>query len=142
MALILLAACQGKEEGRTDVIQPGMTLHVPLAKSGSVCELGELFSDWQFVPLETNDSALVSDVVDIGRILMQGEQIYLANWREIMLFDRQGHFRRKLNHYGQGPGEYLSICNFALRKDGTVVLQEDIRAVSYTHLTLPTICSV
>ena len=127
MALILLAACQGKEEGRTDAIWPGMTLHVPLAKSGSVCELEQLFSEWRFVPLEMNDSALVSDVVDIGRILIQGEQIYLANWREIMLFDRQGHFRRKLNHYGQGPGEYLSICNFALRKDGTVVLQEDIR---------------
>lgn len=68
MTLLLLVACQGKEEGRADAIQPGMTLHVPLAKAGSVCELEELFSEWRFVPLETNDSALVPDLNSVKNI--------------------------------------------------------------------------
>ena len=39
MALLLLVACQGKEEGMVDAIQPGMTLHVPLAKAARYTRL-------------------------------------------------------------------------------------------------------
>ena len=122
MALLLLVACQGKEEGRADAIQPGMTLHVPLAKAGSVCELEELFSEWQFVPLETNDSALVPDLKRVQHILLTEGSLYVGDYRRPMQFDRAGGFVRFLPHAGQGPEDYNALNGLFVCPDGSYMI--------------------
>ena len=122
MTLLLLAACQGKEEGMVDAIQPGMTLHVPLAKAGSVCELEELFSEWRFVPLETNDSALVPDLNKVGHILLTEGSLYVGCYFHPMQFDREGRFIRFLPHAGKGPQDYDAINGMIVGSDGSYMI--------------------
>ena len=122
MTLLLLAACQGKEEGRADAIQPGMTLHVPLAKAGSVCELEELFSEWQFVPLETNDSALVPDLNSVKNIQLTEEALYVGDHYQVMQFDRKGYFIRFLPHAGNGPEDYDFLLGFSVQANGSYMV--------------------
>ncbi|MDD6078610.1 MAG: 6-bladed beta-propeller [bacterium] len=122
MTLLLLVACQGKEEGMVDAIQPGMTLHVPLAKVGSVCELEELFSEWRFVPLETNDSALVPDLKRVQHILLTEGSLYVGDYRRPMQFDRAGGFVRFLPHAGQGPEDYNALNGLVVCPDGSYMI--------------------
>ena len=122
MALLLLVACQGREEGMVDAIQPGMTLHVPLAKVGSVCELEELFSEWRFVPLETNDSALVPDLNKVGHILLTEGSLYVGCYFHPMQFDREGRFIRFLPHAGKGPQDYDAINGMIVGSDGSYMI--------------------
>ncbi|MGM9798218.1 MAG: 6-bladed beta-propeller [Parabacteroides sp.] len=122
MALLLLAACQGKEEGRADAILPGMTLHVPLAKAGSVCELEELFSEWRFVPLETNDSVLVPDLNKVAHILLTEGSLYMGYYYHPMQFDRKGRFIRFLPHAGKGPEDYDAMNGMIVGPDGSYMI--------------------
>ena len=122
MTLLLLVACQGKEEGRPDAIQLGMTLHVPLAKVGSVCELEELFSEWRFVPLETNDSALVPDLNSVKNIQLTEEALYVGDHYQVMQFDRKGYFIRFLPHAGKGPQDYDAINGMIVGSDGSYMI--------------------
>ena len=122
MTLLLLAACQGREEGMVDAIQPGMTLHVPLAKAGSVCELEELFSEWRFVPLETNDSALVPDLNSVKNIQLTEEALYVGDHYQVMQFDRKGYFIRFLPHAGNGPEDYDFLLGFSVQANGSYMV--------------------
>ena len=105
-----------------DAIQPGMTLHVPLAKAGSVCELEELFSEWQFVPLETNDSALVPDLNSVKNIQLTEEALYVGDHYQVMQFDRKGYFIRFLPHAGNGPEDYDFLLGFSVQANGSYMV--------------------
>ncbi|MGE4569011.1 MAG: 6-bladed beta-propeller, partial [Bacteroidales bacterium] len=75
-----------------------------------------------YVPLETNDSCLFGD---IKKILIKEDLIFVmdkAN-KTIMIFDQTGKFKAKIDHAGNGPGEYLQINDFDV-KNGLVYLYD------------------
>ena len=55
---------------------------------------------------------------------------------------REGNFVLAVSEGKFGKGEQTSFYDLFRLADGQIVEHWDVIAVSYTHLTLPTICSV
>jgi hypothetical protein len=76
--------------------------------------LSEITDDIRSVELELTDSSLIGNV---RKVLLCGEQIVVFNGvaggGEILLFDGDGKFVRKIGKRGQGPGEYNVIRDVA-----------------------------
>lgn len=62
-----------------------------------------------YILLETNDDCLIGKIRDV---ILADSIIFVLKQEqdEILLFDRQGHYMRKIAKKGNGPGEY-SIIN-------------------------------
>ena len=71
------------------------------------------FMDVEYITLETNDNFLNQGMVqDIGKeIILVTNRI---NDGDIFVYDIQGKALRKINHKGQGPGEYTEIFKITL----------------------------
>ena len=74
------------------------------------------FMDVEYVQLEIND-----DFVNQGIVMDVGEEIIIVRNRvndgDIFVYDRHGKALRKINHKGQGPGEYASISTITLDEE-------------------------
>lgn len=88
-----------------------------------------LFSTVKYIPLETNQEALINT---IDKVVINN-CIYILDTRqnELFIFDLTGKFLRKLNHTGNGPGEYITIDDFQIENDIIYILD----ASSHSMLT-------
>lgn len=68
----------------------------------------DLFSDIEFIPLETNDSSVLSYV---SRYTVWNDTIYIFDRKQddIFMFKMNGDFIKRLSRKGNGPGEYVRI---------------------------------
>lgn len=73
------------------------------------CKLSELLKDVEYIPLETNDSCLLGDLV---KYLVCDGTVYASSNNEIFKFDVKGKFVGKLSKIGQGPADYVMINDF------------------------------
>ena len=82
------------------------------------------FMDVEYIALETNDDFLNQGrVMDIGKeIIAVKNQVDDGN---IYIYDRHGKALRKINHKGQGPGEYTSISTITLDEDNEEIFVND-----------------
>ena len=82
------------------------------------------FVDVEYIALETNDDFLNQGVVmDIGKeIIAVKNQVNDGN---IYIYDRHGKALRKINHKGQGPGEYTFVSNIVLDEDNGEIFVYD-----------------
>jgi len=80
-----------------------------------------LYKSVKIIPLETKKSCLIGaidqiQVVDNYILIMDA---VIAN--SLYVFDREGHFIRKIGGVGQGPGEYVSIFDFTIDRENKTV---------------------
>ena len=73
--------------------------------------------DVEYIPLETNDDFLTQ-----GRVLAISKNFIVVKNRmndgNLFIFDRTtGKCLRKINHYGQGPGEYSHVFEISIDED-------------------------
>lgn len=88
---------------------------LPLQKKYS-----DLFSKVETIPLDTVNNFLVSEVRQFRFAL---DHFFVLSREEIMIFNRQGKGVTRINRYGQGREEYLSIRGFDVSEsDSTVCL--------------------
>ena len=73
------------------------------------CKLSDLLTDVEYIPLETNDSCLLGDMV---KYLVCKGSVYASSKNEIFKFDGKGRFVGKLSMIGQGPADYTMISDF------------------------------
>ena len=73
-----------------------------------------------FVALESNDSAVIGGIADVK---LYNDLLYVKNDRgeELFVFDKDGKYVYTFDHYGQGPEEYLSLCNYYVDEKGILV---------------------
>jgi len=72
------------------------------------------FDEVLIVPLETNDSILIGDIVDIQ---VYDSLILVSDMNnKLFVFNKDGKFKNFIGRLGQGPGQYLSIGTFCLDK--------------------------
>ena len=77
----------------------------------SVVNLSEIASSISYIPLETTDSSMVSN---ISSIHYQSGKIYVRdNTDKIFVFSDKGKFINVINRKGRGPEEYSEIRSFA-----------------------------
>jgi len=100
---ICLGACSPSpktEEGVTIDIEKSNLKDIPYSS---------FVDSISYIPLETNDDCLIGKIRDV---ILADSIIFVLKQEqdEILLFDRQGHYMRKIAKKGNGPGEY-SIIN-------------------------------
>lgn len=89
-----------------------------------------VFSDVEFIPLETNERCLLGNIVKvIGRdsVLYVLAQYGKSSDRQLHMFGMDGHHIAQISNKGGGPGEYLRLGSFTIAGD-TLYLLEDYGA--------------
>lgn len=74
-------------------------------------------ADVSYIPLETNDSVLLQlrGACKGNEWFLTSRHVYMhEEQRALYVFGRDGHFIRKIDHFGGGPGEYHYISAFAV----------------------------
>ena len=123
LLMILLFSC-GRESSR-EKDNTGSVLEIdllPEPESG-ITKLSEIAENVEYIPLQTTDSSLLGDVV--LKIVNIDNRIYILNSvedeDEILCFNTDGKFSYKINKTGRGPEEYLSITDFDISYDNTLL---------------------
>ena len=114
----LLLSCEEKET--LTPIQPGEEIFISSAHKGDV-PIGEVFSEWRYVPLETTDESLVMDWEKTSRILASKDSlIYILDKEKVMRFRPNGQVDYVYNKRGDGPESYGFLKNFTLWGNGDI----------------------
>lgn len=79
----------------------------------------EIFDSVEFVFLETNEDCLMGRV---SKVIVTEDCFILKSAKAVFIFDRQGHFIRKIHHVGRGNGEYIGLDYISLLSDGNLIL--------------------
>ena len=117
--LVVVAGCGGGKQPTDDLITVDVRKNYPQKEL-----ILQDFLDVEYITLETND-----DFVTEGRLYAVGKEIIavsdVANGN-ILLFDRKtGKGIRKINHRGQGPGEYMTVLSIMLDEDNEELFAVD-----------------
>ena len=87
------------------------------------------FKKPQFLVLETTDESLMSERIE--RIIADDNLLFVFDYsqNQVLVFDSTGKFINKINRKGQGPNEYIQICDFTVDTDKKqIILSADIPA--------------
>lgn len=112
--LFALFACRQKQEYKVEC---------PDCRTIAIDSLGNLPKDSlkeiRYVPLETRDDILISH---IGKTIYAQECYHIFDFvsKKIMVFDKQGRFVYSIDKVGHGPGEYISIFDMDVNRQGDV----------------------
>lgn len=102
ISIFLLESCKGRIE-QTDI----ETIQVNLTEAQ--VKASELFSYIEPVVLETTDSSLLKD---ISKSYLTKDYFFIKSHHALFIFDRKGHFVRKIERLGNGPEEYAGLSDF------------------------------
>ena len=80
-----------------------------------VLKIGEMLKSIKFLPLETTNKCLISEIEDI---LITESNVYISDTYKggsLLIFDKNGNFLKRITR-GQGPEEVLDFKSFAYDK--------------------------
>lgn len=103
--ILLFSSCNGRMEKRKTVF-PFVT---QFQESTENVNLSDLFTKCKLVKLETNDSCLIGRN---GKILKRDSVYYIQSGNDILAFDSEGSFKKKLSQVGSAPHEYVQLYDF------------------------------
>jgi hypothetical protein len=85
-------------------------------KSLGFYELSDDIQEFEFIRLETTDNCLIGR---IEKILLENNMYYILDniYHAIYCFDSSGKHISTLNHFGQGPDEYIEINEFTVENE-------------------------
>ena len=135
--LLLLTACSSS---RTEEPTSGVShsteskeIFIPLTKR-EYFTVEDMFSEYHYVQLETNDHCLLPDCGELRRILVDKEgKIYIGCLHKVFVFGPDGQFRWVLDRKGDGPESYAHLWNFQVWDNGDIsVLQVCSRVTTYS----------
>ncbi|WP_287622988.1 6-bladed beta-propeller [Parabacteroides sp.] len=110
----------------------GHLIRIPLGKEIK-CPLDKLFSEYEFIALDSNDPALLEGLDIINRIIVKDDYIYVGDLFKLTLFDRSGKYVTTLNKQGQGPDSYLSLFNFTVHTNGNISILDRMASAVMTY---------
>ena len=111
----LIFSCENKKEASPlNVISVASTVGYY-----NILNLSEYVTEIKYIPLETNNSVLVSE---IRQIIYENEKILILDLtsgltQNCYLFDSNGKFFWKIGQRGQGPEEYISLKNISIQEN-------------------------
>jgi len=131
--LIFCNSCNREKSIKMDKV-----LHIDLipAKIDTEGRLSEVVKSIRLIPLETKPECFIESV---SRVFF-GKKYIIFTTRgskcDLMVFDTQGNFIRKIGRQGKGPGEYNHIREFSVLEDEEEIyvnngLSGDIIAYSF-----------
>jgi hypothetical protein len=92
--------------------------------------LSSMIKSVRFIPLETTEQSL------IGRLLMKIKKInnkyYVSfDFKELLEFDENGKFIKKIGRIGGGPGEYVELDDFDVFENGNIIIEGVQKLIFY-----------
>jgi len=100
-------------EGKPSKVEYPIQLNLP--EKGDDTLKASLFAESvKYIPLETNNETFLRGIWEIR---MNDSIIAIADSKQLLLFDYNGKFLRRIGKTGNGPGEFLYIFNFELLQD-------------------------
>ena len=73
-------------------------------------KLSSMLESFDVVPLETDDDCLIGRVTSIKK--RGGRYFVMSDRKNLHVFDGDGRFLFKVSNEGQGPGEYVQLCDY------------------------------
>ena len=112
------------------VIEERGNFHVEIDNEDFVVVADSIFESVNYIPLETTDENLIASV---GKVVIENNTIYIFDDKQydITQYGINGSYLRSLSKRGRGPGEYLSIIDFALYDSILVVLSSQNRKLFF-----------
>ena len=117
LLLSLIYGCRGKSDNK-DVtlyadsisISDSLMMLTPPMRNGAF-NYDSIVEGISYLPLETNDSVLLSRIDDIKYF---NGTIFIADYQhgKIFSFDEKGCFKGKIEDRGEGPKQYKRLCSF------------------------------
>ncbi len=100
-------------------------IEITLPKENVRLMPSEAFEVAYYLPLETNDSCLLSR---IQTIIFENNLLFIldSNKKVLTIFDHTGKFINRIQHAGNGPNEYYRIGAFDV-KDSLIYILDDMR---------------
>ena len=75
--------------------------------TGSILNLSDYAESVEYIPLETNDSVLISKIDQIA--FEDGAIVIKDDYYSCKIFDENGKYRCSVGHLGEGPDEFITI---------------------------------
>ncbi|MBN2818553.1 MAG: 6-bladed beta-propeller [Bacteroidales bacterium] len=127
---LIIVSCSPKS--KTKDFQSVTTLNIEKAITQSqAVDVNALFKKIEFIPLETNDEALLGDVLKIRK--HKGFYYLYDNTGNLFRFDTEGKFMNRIGAIGNGPEEYNTITDFTIdMKNDLVVVNSLGKLICFT----------
>ena len=90
------------------------TLSVKLGDTSDYVNLSNVVSSSECIPLETNDSVIIDDIV---KVISHEGSIYVADRFSVFKYDGDGKFNSKFDRHGIGPDEYIHISDLLVGEE-------------------------
>lgn len=116
-----IIACNQKKNVSISTVD---LIDVPIERNDASGVFDSIFEMNRYVPLEATDESLIRRV---GKIIFYRDTVYVLDTEEkrVLAFDKAGKFLKKYEHFGQGPGEYLSLVDFTIKGDTLYLLDRN-----------------
>lgn len=105
-------------------IQSGCTLHVSLKQAEQSFLLEELFSEWRFVPLESDSIYQLDNPSRIPKILMTERSIYVGSYDMVCQFNFRGKLIRSLRK-GNSERDFDFVSAFTVHPDQSLTIYNE-----------------
>ncbi|MDE6369045.1 MAG: 6-bladed beta-propeller [Muribaculaceae bacterium] len=111
---LIFTACGNKSDKSQEktALYPEITLD---HEQKQQVKLSDIFSDFKLIALETNEDCLIGDRGT--RILKHDSLFFISSNNEILVFNNDGKYLKKLSAFGPGPEEYEQIGYFEIADD-------------------------
>lgn len=95
-------------------------------------EINNIFAGYTYVLLETTDKAILTDVKKID---ISDKYISVQNKNQVVVFDRSGKFLSKIDAFGRGRGEYISLTDYAIQDSRVYILSRMQKMINVYDLS-------
>lgn len=133
LCLIVISCSGNKKKGINQTLKSSQNhINFDIKKDifWEVIDLNSLIDSIEYIPLETNEKCMISDIFqvhsDTGNYFIHDRMN-----NNLFLFDLNGTFVRKIGTLGKGPNEYLEIYDVALDKKNKIISIMDLKGRKY-----------
>ena len=134
--LVIFCSCGNKKSQDSSNSNSVIRIDLLSEPRVTVTKLSEFAANVEYIPLQTTKNSLLGDFAI--KIVSRNDKIYIENGGlgggEIMCFDMAGKFLFKLQNFGRGPEEYVSLADFDVSSDNktlTLLSNVDRKLLKY-----------
>ena len=128
--IILLISCINKKD--KDIVESKDSVKEIIIKPDYDQELpyDSIIESVKLIPLETNQNCLIRDPF---KVVIKNDLVFVQNFLDnLLVFDINGKFIRKIGNQGKGPYEYIRIYDFDIDMDMNIHICDGMQVLIFS----------